>query len=74
VPVLMVDGMVLTETIAILTYLARTFPQAGLLPTNDDWAEVNALSLLSWCATGMHPLITRLRHPQKFCELARGSQ
>jgi glutathione S-transferase len=69
VPVLIVDGMVLTETIAILTFLARKFPQAGLLPTNDDWAEVNALSLLSWCATGMHPLITRLRHPQKFCEL-----
>lgn len=70
VPVLMVDGKVLTETIAILTYLARRFPQARLLPTTDDWAEVNALSLLSWCATGMHPTITRLRHPQKFCERA----
>lgn len=69
VPVLMVDDRVLTETIAILVYLSRRFPQAELLPTADCWAEISALSLLSWCATGMHPAITRLRHPQKFCGL-----
>lgn len=70
VPVLTIDGKVLTETIAIATYLAKIYPQARLLPTTDVWAEINALSLLSWCATGFHPLITRVRHPQKFCGVA----
>lgn len=70
VPALMVDDKILTETIAIVTYLAHAFPMARLLPTTDDWTEINALALLSWCATGFHPLITRLRHPQKYCGLA----
>lgn len=32
VPVLVHDGVVVTETAAICTYLAETFPEAGLLP------------------------------------------
>ena len=31
-PALAVDGMVLTENVAILTYLAKRFPEAQLLP------------------------------------------
>jgi len=32
VPALSVDGRIITENTAILTYLARQFPQANLLP------------------------------------------
>jgi glutathione S-transferase len=32
VPALAVDGMVLTENVAILTYLAKRFPETQLLP------------------------------------------
>lgn len=35
VPVLEVDGRVLTEVAAILFYLARRYPEAGLLPAGD---------------------------------------
>ena len=35
VPTLIIDGRPLTEVAAILFYLARTFPEAGLLPQGD---------------------------------------
>ena len=34
VPALSVDGNILTENVAILTYLAKRFPDARLLPQN----------------------------------------
>ena len=69
VPALLVDNRVLTENVAILTFLARRHPEAGLLPAADPWQEAEALSLLGWCASGLHPLVTRLRLPQRFCDL-----
>ncbi len=36
VPTLLVDGRPLTEVGAILFYLARRFPAAGLLPEGDE--------------------------------------
>jgi glutathione S-transferase len=69
VPALLVDSRVLTENVAILTFLARRHPEADLLPTADPWQEAEALSLLGWCASGLHPLVTRLRLPQRFCDL-----
>ena len=42
VPTLLVDGRPLTEVAAILFYLARRFPDAGLLP-EDTEAEAQAL-------------------------------
>src|SRR5215813_9803629 len=41
VPMLVVDGKFLTESIAIQTWIARTFPQAKLLPA-DPWQELQA--------------------------------
>src|SRR6201999_1522161 len=48
-PLLMVDGKILTESIAIQMWIARTFPQARLLPAN-PWQELQAVSLMSWCS------------------------
>lgn len=73
VPVLQTGQGVLTETVAILAWLAQRFPAAGLLPVSDPWAQAQALSLLSWCASGLHPLIFRTRMPQRVCDLPEGA-
>jgi glutathione S-transferase len=54
VPTLVVDGRPLTEVAAILFYLARCFPEAGLLP-QDVEAEAHALSWMSFIAATLHP-------------------
>jgi glutathione S-transferase len=55
VPVLLVDGRVLTEVAGILFYLARTFPAAGLLPQGDVEAEAQVVSWMSYIASTIHP-------------------
>ena len=68
VPLLVVDGKTLSENVAIQTWIARSFPQARLLPT-DPWQELQAISLLSWCSSGIHPYLTRLNSPPGVCDL-----
>jgi glutathione S-transferase len=55
VPTLLIDGRPLTEVAAILFYLARRFPEAGLLPFDaiEDQAEV--ISWMSFIAATVHP-------------------
>jgi len=55
VPVLLIDGRVLTEVAGILFYLARTFPAAKLLPHGDIEAEAQAVSWMSYIASTIHP-------------------
>jgi glutathione S-transferase len=72
VPVLMVDGQVLTENVAIQLWIARNFPEAKLLPT-DPWQELKAISIMSWCASGIHPFLARTNAPPKVCDV-RGTE
>ena len=69
VPVLVVDDKALTENMAINIFLARRFPGAMLLPT-DPWQEAQAISLMSWCASGLHPLLRNINWPPKICDVA----
>jgi glutathione S-transferase len=62
VPTLLVDGRPLTEVAAILFYLARRFPDSGLLPRDDIEAEAQALSWMSFIASTLHP--ARQRGPE----------
>lgn len=55
VPVLVVDGRALTEVAAILFYLARRYPEAGLLPSGDAFAEAEVVSWMSFVAATLHP-------------------
>jgi glutathione S-transferase len=55
VPTLLIDGRVLTEVAAILFYLAKRFPEAGLLPEGDTEAEAQAISWISFIASTIHP-------------------
>jgi glutathione S-transferase len=55
VPTLLVDGRPLTEVAAILFYLAKRFPDAGLLPAGDIEAEAQVVSWMSFIASTLHP-------------------
>lgn len=73
VPTLVVDGQALTENVAILHWLSERFPQAQLLPASyDSWKRAQQISDLAYCASGLHPIVTRLRIPQFFCDTAQG--
>ena len=67
VPVLIVDGRALTENVAINTYIARTYPAAKLLPSN-SMDELEAISMMGWFSAGIHPHLTRIFNPTKFCD------
>lgn len=55
VPTLLIDGRPLTEVAAILFYLAKAFPKAGLLPEGDNEAQAQAISWMSFIASTVHP-------------------
>jgi glutathione S-transferase len=54
VPTLLVDGTPITEVAGCLLYLAKRFPEAGLLPS-DPLAEAQAVSWMSFAASTLHP-------------------
>ena len=55
VPTLSIDGRILTEVAATLYYLARRYPEAGLLPAGDIEAEAQVISWMSFIASTIHP-------------------
>ena len=69
VPVFVIDGEPLTENVAIQIWIARHFPEAKLLPA-DPWQELKAISMLSWCSSGIHPYLSRINSPPKVCDVA----
>src|SRR5919197_5911611 len=62
VPVLVVDGRPLTQIMAIVGFLVREFPDAGLLPA-DPWAHAQAVSQLAWMNSTPHTTATRFFFP-----------
>ena len=55
VPTLLIDGRPLTEVAAILYYLAKRFPEAGLWPPGGLEAEAEVISWMSFIASTIHP-------------------
>ena len=53
-PTLLIDGRPLTEVAGILFYLARRFPEAGLLP-DDVETQAHVVSWMSFMASTLHP-------------------
>jgi glutathione S-transferase len=71
VPTMVVDGRPLTEVAAILFYLAKRYPDAGLLPRDDLEADAQALSWMSFCASTLHPARSRgAEHALKISAIA----
>jgi glutathione S-transferase len=73
VPALVVDGKIMTENVAIHQWVHRTFPDAKILPT-DPWDQLRAISLHAWCASGIHPFLSRINNPPKVCDATGASE
>jgi glutathione S-transferase len=69
VPVLVIDGQPLTENAAIHIWIHRNFPAARLLPS-EPMQELKAISLMSWCSSGIHPFLARINAPNRVCDEA----
>ncbi len=65
VPTLVLGDEVITETPAILLWIARAAPAAAMLP--DDGRIVNDVSLMSWLASRVHILRRQYARPMQFC-------
>lgn len=68
VPALIIDGEPLTENVAIQVWIAREFPDARLMPA-DPMAYAHTLSVMAWCAAGIHPKLTQQARPARYCDL-----
>lgn len=67
VPALLVDGELLSENGAILSWLHATWPEAGLLPpAADAWSEALQLSDLFWLSSVWHPAVRANRMPVRW--------
>jgi glutathione S-transferase len=65
VPALSIDGRVLTENVAIVTYLAKRFPDARLLPQSLS-EEAQCVSTMAWFASAVHPTFAHIIRPERF--------
>ena len=74
VPTLRDHDFVLTESMAILLYLARRFPAAGLVPA-DPRLSARCTELLSVFTTSVHVAFRQLWRPERFVdgELQQGA-
>ena len=71
VPTLVADGEPITQNLAIQFFLARSFPEASLLPiTGDALSDARTLAQVAWFSADLHPLVTRIRLPQFACDSA----
>jgi len=67
VPALVVDGHVITENTAILTYVGRAFPAKKLLPA-DPVGEAHCIGTMAWFSNTVHPAYQRFGFPARFAE------
>ncbi len=67
VPALSVDGKILVENTAILTYLARRFSEKRLIPT-DPAEEARCIGTMCWFSSVVHPSYQRSHRPERFAE------
>lgn len=65
VPALLIDGKLLTQVIAIVSYLDSKFPKAQIFPT-DPMERAQALSTLAWMNNTVHTTFTRVFRPERF--------
>ena len=65
VPVLADGDAVITQIVAICSYIADKFPEAGFLP-KEPLARAKALETFAWMNNTVHPTFTRIFMPGKF--------
>lgn len=60
------DGTLLTESLAILLTLADRHPEAGLLPLPGEATRATALRWMALGATEIYPHVSRYDYPERF--------
>ncbi len=66
IPALQIDDFILTENTAILAFLGRRFPAAGLYPADAGEAEARCLELLTWSSNTVHVAFAQVFRPERF--------
>jgi len=67
VPVLVDGSEVITQIVAIVSYLNDRFPQCNFLP-RESLARTRVLSTLAWMNNTVHPTFTHVFMPFKFAQ------
>lgn len=67
VPTLVVDGKVLVENVAILSFLGGGFAARGLWPEK-TWDQAQALSFMAWLADTVHPAFAHFYRSERYVE------
>jgi glutathione S-transferase len=67
VPALSLDGRTLVENTAILTYLARRFPEKKLMPA-DPAEEARCIATMCWFSSIVHPSFQHSMRPERFAD------
>ena len=65
VPVLVDGDQVITQILAIITYIDAKFPEASFLP-KDSLARARFVETLAWMNNSVHPTFTHIFMPYKF--------
>jgi glutathione S-transferase len=68
VPALVVDDTVITETPAVLSYLACRYPAARLLPIGDALLFGKALEMLCWFSSTVHVHLAQVFRGGRFAD------
>jgi glutathione S-transferase len=65
VPTLVVDDLVLTENVGILTYFGGGYPEAGLWPKK-TFDQAKLVSTLAWLSNTVHPAYGHIVRPERY--------
>lgn len=68
VPALSVDGEVITENTAILTYIGKRFPKTGMLP-EEPIAQARCISQMAWFSNTPHISQRGYMRPYRFASV-----
>ena len=68
VPALVTDKGVLTECVAMLTWIAQTWPQAKLAPLDDPWAFAQVQAFNSFLASSVHVAWAHVSRPGRYAD------
>jgi glutathione S-transferase len=66
VPALIINGAVVTEVPALLTYIASLRPDAGLVPPAGTLALARCFQWLAWLSSTLHVAYAQFRRPGRF--------
>lgn len=72
VPLLEHEGKTLTETAAILFYIAEKYPHTSLLGASDAYGRADVIRWVSYLGSELHPTFRQIFHPRRFIDSRDG--